>query len=191
MTTRRPRLTASAILLGVTLAIGYPTTPASAQVALPPIPDVPSVVGTGLVDLLTTVTGAVYGLLGSPAWEVNFKGRATLLGTGTEAMVITGDYTCSGLFLPVAGLDGPRTFEVYVTQSFRDDKPGSAITKGYRKRSTPICNGKPHEFSVIVTADYGQFAFQRQATAVVEMVITVCDLRGCSRGSVVGGVNVV
>lgn len=164
---------AAALVIATVLAVMGPAPAASAQ-----LPDVPNV--AALSQLLSSITSGVYGALGTPSANASLPADATIRGRG-ESIFITLTYSCSGLFLPVAGLEGPRTIEVTVTQA-GNERPAANVTKGFRQGRTPICDGLEHATNLFVPADYGQFGFQ-QGIATAEVTMSVCDLRGCARAN--------
>ena len=173
-------LLSAGAILGMVSIVG-PVQPASAQV-----PAVGSV-----RDLLTSLTSAVSDLI--PIGPGVFADVDTTESAfvypgdyGSEAILVNGiTVNCSGLFLPIQGLDGPITVDVTVTQTIDE-----VVTIGYQRMPTPYCDGFDETYSVTVPVNAGSLVGFFTGTAVVSVDMRACDITGCNFWTTAGSVFV-
>jgi hypothetical protein len=174
MTRTQRNFVTVALALGAVLVAVLPVRPARAQTPPLPVPDV-----FPLIQGVQALAGQVLGVTIGPNADLSFKNDATVDSDG-QRMSINASFTCSGLFLPLAPFDGPRSVEFTVTEGFAND---NEIVTGHRTITTPFCDGVQHTGELGVPADPGGGVFA-PGRAYVEMVFIGCDITGCFRKSI-------
>jgi hypothetical protein len=177
----RNRVLAAALVVAAALVAVAPVAPARAQTPPIPVPDL-----FPLIQGVQALAGQVLGVAIGPNADLAFSSDAAVDPDG-QRMLIHASYTCSGLFLPLAPFDGPRTLDVIVTQGFPDD---NEIVSGHRTITTPFCDGIQHSSDIGVAADPKGGVFS-SGSAYVEMAFAACDITGCFRRSIANFVNAV
>lgn len=179
MASRRCWSVLAAMTLGAATVVVTPVRPAVAQA-----PEVPSV--SQVTQLLGSLVGNALGGLIGPNVDAFTSGDAPIPDDG-DYLRVSATYNCAGLFLPIQGLDGPITLEFFATQF---DASSSDVTQGYRKVSTPVCDGTDVTMPVSIPISISGNGHFGTGTAYVEADLTACDLTGCNRSSSSRTVNI-